>query len=63
MELHPEVGGTLFSMTENVEIRDSVFKGNMGYLGGAIFFDCKKENPSAVLLIKGCFFSQNNGSE
>ena len=61
MDLHFEVGGSLLSLADVVNIESSKFMGNMGYLGGAIFINCKLEKPDVVMMASNLYFFNNTG--
>jgi hypothetical protein len=61
MDLHMEVGASILSMSENVEINDTTFTRNMGYVGGGIFVNCKNEQSNVIFRINRCNFAKNVG--
>jgi hypothetical protein len=61
MDLHIEVGGALLSLAEQVIIEDSIFSKNMGYIGGALFFNCKTNSEQTLVIIQGSIFLENIG--
>jgi hypothetical protein len=61
MQLHMEVGGAILSLADNSEIIDSIFTNNMGYIGGAIFVNSKKDATHVTFQITKNLFIKNIG--
>lgn len=61
MEIQMEIGGSLLSLADDVLIDESIFEYNMGFLGGAIFFDSKAESHGSNISIMKSFFFENTG--
>ena len=61
MDLHLEVGGSVLSLAGQVIIKDSIFTKNMGYIGGALFFNCKTESAKVLVKIEASAFLENTG--
>ena len=61
MDLHMEAGAAILNLAEVSDISDSIFIGNNGYMGGAIFVNCKLEKAAVEIYVLNTVFESNIG--